>query len=289
MKTRLLLVVMAIMTATTSIAQVGISNDNSAPDPSAMLDVKSATGGILVPRMVSVERLAISAAATGLLVYQTDAPAGFYFYDGTGWNYLGTPEGGVGQMIDADGNSYPTVMIGGEVWMQENLQVTHYRNGDAIDLVTDNSAWSRPSGAYCWYNHDTVINAKRYGALYNWGAVNDSRGLCPAGWHVATHAEWTALTTYLGGTAVAGGKLKSALLFLPPNVGATNASGFSARPGGFRVWDGVFSGITERSYWWTSTPDGFNAWYRTLGYSDTQVEVYSIGGDFGFSVRCVRD
>ena len=270
-------------------AQVGINADSSTPDPSAMLDVKSSTQGLLVPRMTAAQRSVINPAATGLLVYQTDPPAGFYYYSGTAWTFLGVAEGGGGHVIDADGNAYATVKIDDKEWMQENLRVTHYRNGDPIDLVVTNPDWSRGTGAYCWYNNDPVANKLLYGAIYNWAAVNDPRGLCPLGWHTATHAEWTALTTYLGGTGIAGGKLKSAVYFAPPNAGATNASGFSATPGGFRVWDGAFSGLTERGYWWTSTLDGTNAWYRTVSFGDTQVEVYSIGQDFGFSVRCVRD
>lgn|GEM_PF-2239080 len=270
-------------------AQVSINTDNSSPDSSAMLEVKSVTKGMLLPRMTASQRTVINPAALGLLVYQTDSPSGFYYFDGTEWIFLGTREGGGGHIIDADGNSYPTVKVGEDEWMQENLRVTHYRNGEAIDLITVNSEWSRPMGAYCWYNNDMTANKLLYGALYNWPAVIDNRSLCPTGWHVATHAEWTAMTTYLGGTGIAGGKIKSALLFAPPNVAATNISGFSATPGGFRMWDGNYSSLSERGYWWTSTLDGTNAWYRTVGYSDPQVEVYSIGPDFGFSVRCVKD
>jgi len=288
MKTIVLLLAMLLFVWQAA-AQVSINDDNSAPDSSAMLDVKSAARGVLVPRMTSSQRALIDPAALGLLVFQTDTPAGFYYFDGTGWIFLGIHEGGGGHVIDADGNSYPTVKVGEDEWMQENLRVTHYRNGDPIDLITVNSEWSRPDGAYCWYNNDETDNKLLYGALYNWPAVMDTRNLCPAGWHVATHAEWIILTTYLGGTAIAGGKIKSALLFLPPNEAASNTSGFSATPGGFRMWDGIYSSLTERGYWWTSTLDGTNAWYRTVGYSDAQVEVYSIGGDFGFSVRCVKD
>jgi len=289
MKKILLLVLPIMLGSNLLFAQVGINSDNSAPDPSAILDVKSNTRGLLIPRMTSAQRTGISDAANGLLVYQTDSPAGFYYYGGTAWIYLGSKEGGGGHVIDIDGNSYPTVKIGEQEWMQENLRVTHYRNGEPIDLVTENTGWSRSSGAYCWYNNDLAANQMHYGALYNWPAVNDSRYLCPEGWHVPSDAEWTSLTTYLGGLGIAGGKLKSAMLFAAPNAGATNASGFSATPGGFRLWDGGFIGLTERGYWWTSTLDGTNAWYRTVGYLDTQVEVYSIGQDFGFSVRCIKD
>ncbi|MHC1774929.1 MAG: fibrobacter succinogenes major paralogous domain-containing protein [Lentimicrobium sp.] len=285
----LLILTGLFVVSTNLFAQVGINTDNSLPDPSAILDVKSSSQGMLVPRMTSSQRTGISPAATGLLVYQTDTPAGFWYYTGTGWFFLGTREGGGGHVVDVDGNAYPTVKIGEQEWMQENLRVTHYRNGDPIELVEEYSGWSRPTGAYCWYNNDLAANKNLYGAVYNWPCVNDSRNLCPGGWHVAADAEWTALITYLGGTGIAGGKLKMAVLFAAPNAGATNSSGFSAAPGGLRLYDGNFSGLTERGYWWTATQDGGNAWFRTVAFNDTQVEGYSIGQDFGFSVRCVKD
>lgn len=271
-------------------AQVGINSDNSQPDPSAMLDVKSGSQGLLVPRMTSVQRTGINPAATGLLVFQTDSPSGFYYYSGTAWCFLGNPEGGGGHLLDADGNDYPTVKIGSQEWMAENLRVTHYRNGEPIPLVTDNSSWNGITGAYCWYNNDPVSYQTPYGALYNWAAVNDPRNLCPAGWHVATDDDFTLLASYLGGAGTAGGKIKSALWFLPPNGGADNSSGFSGVPGGFRMWDGSYADITYRGNYWTSTLNGVsNAWYRSINFGDAQIERYDIGWDFGFSVRCVRN
>jgi len=106
----------------------------------------------------------------------------------TGGNYY--------SCIDYDGNAYPTFQIGPQVWMAENLRVTHYSNGDPIPNVTDDGTWSGlTSGAYCWYDNNQSANEK-YGTIYNWYTVDDSRGLCPDGWHVPTHDEWTTLTTY---------------------------------------------------------------------------------------------
>ena len=109
---------------------------------------------------------------------------------------------------DIDGNNYLTVTIGTQIWMAENLRTTKYNDGTAIPLVTDNTTWANlTTPAYCWYNNDAKTNGSTYGALYNWYSVNTKK-LCPTGWHVPNDTEWTTLTTYLGGTAVAGGKLK---------------------------------------------------------------------------------
>jgi len=113
-------------------------------------------------------------------------------------------------ITDIDNNHYRIVQIGIQVWMAENLRVTHYRNNQSIPNITDNSAWNGlTSGAYCWYNNDPTGYKSLFGALYNWYAVSDSRDLSPAGWHIPSDAEWTTLTTYLGGESVSGGKMKS--------------------------------------------------------------------------------
>jgi uncharacterized protein (TIGR02145 family) len=101
-------------------------------------------------------------------------------------------------VTDIDGNVYQTVTIGAQVWMAENLKVTHYRNGDPIPNVTDTAAWEGLStGAYCEYDND-INNVATYGRLYNWYAVDDSRGLAPEGWHVPSDDEWKQLEMYLG-------------------------------------------------------------------------------------------
>jgi uncharacterized protein (TIGR02145 family) len=111
-------------------------------------------------------------------------------------------------ITDIDGNTYHKITLGSQVWMLENLNVTHYNNGDSIPNVTDSATWvNLESGAYCNY-HNFPENAITYGRLYNWYAVNDSRDLCPTGWHVATEDDWNLLTDYLGGEDAAGGKLK---------------------------------------------------------------------------------
>jgi uncharacterized protein (TIGR02145 family) len=196
-----------------------------------------------------------------------------------------------GQFTDIDGNIYDTVAIGTQVWMKQNLKVSKYRNGDSIPTNLSNSTWqATTSGAYAIYNN-TATNDSIYGKLYNWYAVADSRGLCPTGWHVPGDAEWTTLENFLGGSSVAGGKMKAvSSLWTAPNTGATNSSGFTGLPGGNRDGNGTFFFIGFFGYWWSSTqassPD---AWYRVLSYVNANSYRDLITKTYGFSVRCVRD
>ena len=275
---------------------MAINNVNTPPDGSAMLDVQSTTKGMLVPRMSSSQRNAINTPATGLLVYQTDSPAGYYYYTGTNWIGIeGVGEGAISSSscIDYDGNAYLTVTIGTQTWMAENLRVLHYRNGDAIAHVTDNGAWAAlTSGAYCWYGNDQATYAK-YGAMYNWYAVDDPRGLCPEGYHEPTDAEWTILATYLGGQSVAGGKMKSvSALWNSPNVDAANSSGFSGLPGGERTSSsGTFQSVGNWINWWTSTESSSSqAWCRWISRTGSTLFPDDIPPKgWGMNVRCLRD
>ena len=197
--------------------------------------------------------------------------------------------------VDIDGNIYETVIIGDQDWMAENLKVTHYRNGDTIPNVTDNSNWANLStGAYCYYDND-ANNADTYGALYNWYAVeeDDTRGLAPEGWRVPTDDEWQTLVDYLGGSSVAGGKMKEAgtAHWNSPNTGATNESGFTGLPGGYRgSYTGYFYDLGNYGYFWSATEDSTStAWNRILSYNNPAVSRYYFNKQGGFSVRCVRD
>jgi uncharacterized protein (TIGR02145 family) len=223
-----------------------------------------------------------------------------YYVRAYATNSAGTAYGGKRSFItasssntvtDIDGNVYHTVTIGSQVWMAENLKVTHYRNGDPIPHVTDHGAWSNLStGAYSNYNND-VSNVATYGRLYNWYAVSDSRSIAPAGWHVPSDAEWQTLAGYLGGYHVAGGKLKEASTthWASPNTGATNESGFSALPGGYRSSNGFYD-VGNVAYFWTTTEhDNNSSWLRNLHYFSSRLNRNSLNEQLGFSVRCVRD
>ncbi len=173
-----------------------------------------------------------------------------------------------GTVTDIDGNVYQTVTIGTQVWMAENLKVTHYRNGEAIPNVTDNATWEGlTTGAYSEYDND-INNVATYGRLYNWYSVSDIRNMAPAGWHVPTDAEWKQLEMYLGmsqaqadatgwrGTTE-GGKLKESgtTHWISPNTGATNESGFTGLPGGYRASNGPYTDISISASFWSSTDD----------------------------------
>jgi uncharacterized protein (TIGR02145 family) len=192
---------------------------------------------------------------------------------------------------DIDGNIYSTVEIGNQVWMAENLRVTRYRDGTAIPNVIENTDWANLTiGARSVYN-DNIANDVIYGQLYNWYAVNDSRGLCPVGWHVPTDEEWTQLSNFLGINA--GGKMKATGIqyWLSPNDGATNESGFTGLPGGFRFLDGRFFSVGSDGYWWSSTEDNNsqNPWFRNLVFDFMGLNRLNDSKRNGFSVRCVRD
>jgi len=200
---------------------------------------------------------------------------------------------------DIDGNVYKMVTIGTQIWMAENLKTTKLNDGTLIPLVTDGTAWTYlETPGYCWYNNDAAANKNTYGALYNWRTV-DTRKLCPTGWHVPSDAEWTTLTTYLGGESVTGNKLKETGTshWLSPNTGATNETGFTALPGGYRDerggpnsnW-GIFSSIGIYGYWWSTTVAIVGGiWNRNLFYYHSDVSRSADSHRKGLSVRCLLD
>ena len=203
------------------------------------------------------------------------------------------PSSTTGTVTDIDGNIYHTVTIGTQVWMVENLKVTHYRNGDPIAHIIDDTLWVHlTSGAFCNYNDDGV-NGSTFGRLYNWYAIAEAHIISPVGWHVPSDAEWTTLTTYLGGESIAGGKLKEkdTIHWNTPNTGATNETGFTALPGGYRGFiDGTFYNIGSSGIWWSSTEgNASKAWDLFLNCSSSDVIRGTTWKGFGFSVRCVRD
>ena len=208
-------------------------------------------------------------------------------------NSVGTAYGSDIEFTTINVTNLPSVTICNQIWTTNNLDVTTYRNGDAIPQVTDPAAWvNLTTGAWCYYNNDPAMGII-YGKLYNWYAVNDSRGLAPQGWHVPSDSEWTTLENCLGGSSVAGGAMKEAGLmhWLSPNAAATNSSGFSGLPGGTRDYIGPFYNIGTHGYWWSSS-EGSNttfAWYRFLNYEYSIVSRYSLNKANGFSVRCLRD
>jgi uncharacterized protein (TIGR02145 family) len=188
---------------------------------------------------------------------------------------------------------YKTVKIGNQIWMTENLNVDRFRNRDIIPEAKTATEWElageNKQPAWCYYNNDPV-NGKKYGKLYNWYAVNDSRGLAPEGYHIPSDSEWTTLTTYLGGENIAGEKMKS-IIGWNENGNGTNSSGFSGLPGGKRGSYGTFNYVGKVGDWWSSKEGSARyAWYRSLIYDDGGYGWnYNDNKENGFSVRCLRD
>jgi uncharacterized protein (TIGR02145 family) len=191
-------------------------------------------------------------------------------------------------MTDWDGDVYKTVTIGSQTWMAENLRTTKYNDGKPIPNVTNSdSRQSLTTAAYCnshnTTNADTIAT---YGRLYNWYTVNTGL-LAPRGWHVPTDAEWTTLITYLGGESEAGGKLKEAGIthWFISNIGATNETGFTALPGGYRSDIGKFD-IGIYGYWWSASE---YETYWVMYYINSWGGNFNYSRKLGCSVRCVRD
>ena len=216
-------------------------------------------------------------------------------------------------VTDVDGNLYNTVAIGTQCWTKENLKVTMYNDGTLIPLGDPGSTvfpfgistiWQNlTTGAYNIYDNEssTGTNATNYGFLYNWYAAKGVstigsttyKNLCPTGWHVPTTGEWDALVTQLGGFLVAGGRMKSTgtTLWNSPNIGADNSSGFSAFPGGTRMFFGPFFDVRDAATFWSATEDPVIgvAWFRQL--KSVNGGVNNAGNDkhSGYSVRCLKD
>ncbi len=197
-----------------------------------------------------------------------------------------------GVVINNNTNSTDGVTICNQTWMKKNLDVSFYKNGDTIPQVTNPSEWANlTTGAWCWYNNDSALYATTYGKLYNWYAVNDPRGLAPAGWHIPSDTEWTILSNCVGGDLIAGSALKES----GPghwgafNTDANNSSGFTALPGGGCNYSGSFS-INSAGFWWSASEhSNTEAMNRMLfGTSPNFLNTYS-AKNFGFSVRCLKD
>jgi uncharacterized protein (TIGR02145 family) len=216
---------------------------------------------------------------------------------------------GTGTISDIDNNPYNTVLIGSQCWTTTNLKTIKYNDGTPIPDLTS-AGWPATFGARTGYDVSVVPLSDyvgTFGYLYNWYAVNDSRKLCPGGWHVPTDAEWTNLIIFIdpaGNPSTvgyesnsAGTELKSTVTNPSPgNLGwnggspGTNTSGFSGLPGGYGTSSGSFSDILDYAFFWSATENGSaNAWGRELVYTNGNVDRYSPNKPFGASVRCLRD
>lgn len=308
---------------------ITITDDDSyVADSSAILDVKSTSKGVLLPRLTDHERDALYRDAQESMIIYNTTDQELQIYIDSNWYpiSMGIPElapqsflCGISTIFDYDSNLYNTVQIGNQCWMKKNLKTTHYADGTEITLVETNSAWGNLTDAdraYCYYENDSATYANTYGALYNWYTVMNGqsssdanpsgvRGICPAGWHLPSDEEIKELELYLGmsqsqadstgfrGTDE-GGKLKEAgtVHWIDPNTGATNESGFTALPGGSRYSGGDFYLLGSLTYFWSATEyDATYAWFRYLSRTESKVYRYYSGytKGTGHSVRCVKD
>lgn len=270
---------------------VSVSESDSPPDPSAMLDVQSTEKGFLPPRMSTAQMNAIASPAEGLTIYNTSIKS-LCYYDGTSW--VASKEGKSCGDINYGGKTYSTVIIGAQCWMAQNLNI-----GTRINGVYNQSIFGGIE-KYCY--DDLESNCNTYGGLYQWNEMMNydtltpgTQGICPTGWHLPTVSEWSVLLDYLGGSGLAGGKMKTTgtTHWQSPNTGATNSSGFSGLPGGIR--DGVisigdFTAISWVGDFWSSTEySSGEAWYVGLN-SNVSYALSSISSKVnGFSVRCIRN
>jgi clan AA aspartic protease (TIGR02281 family) len=194
---------------------------------------------------------------------------------------------------NASSASKSSVKIGKQEWMTKNLDVDKFRNGQNILNAKTDAEWisagENRQSAWCYYNNDSS-NAEKYGKLYNWYAVADSRGLCPAGWHLPSDEEWTVLIDHLGGEKIAGIKMKSISGWYD-NGNGTNISDFNGLPGGIRSnYKGYFQNVGGFGGWYSSTEASATfAWYCYLSYGSGSATRNIMNKLFGFSVRCLKD
>ena len=202
--------------------------------------------------------------------------------------------------LSMDGFNYHLVTIGEQCWFKENLRTTKYMDGSTVPEVQDNAEWSAlSSGAQCTYNNDYYYEST-YGRLYNWYAVNDSRGLCPSNWHIPSEIDWQKFESELGMTqsqinstglrgAPAGSMMKSSSSDFPSWNGS-NSSGFAAIPGGYRNNLSSFAQIQSEACFWSATSIGTNAaWLRVAQSSNEHIYRNAFNKGNGFSIRCIRD
>jgi len=211
------------------------------------------------------------------------------------------------QVTDFDGKVYKTIKIGTQIWMAEDLEVKHYNNGEPIPVIDcprelDNQkseAWNGTrSGAMCIGKkpgRDVYVKGGRSTCtLYNWYALDDSRGLAPKGWHVPTKQEWLTLIDYLGGLEIAGNMMKSLNGWDTKYASnGNNISGFSALPTGQRSEVGFYMGFSQYAWYWTATSEGaYYAHTLQLGWQTRNNSALMFGTDYrqsGLAIRCVKD
>jgi len=202
-------------------------------------------------------------------------------------------------IYDIDGNTYTAVAIGNQVWMAENLRATRFNDNTSISVVTDNTQWAGlTTPGYCWYNNDETTYKSFYGALYNWHVVdtmkNGGKNVCPLGWHIPSNIEWRALISYIGGDWSGEKIMETGTSHWPsPNAEASNETGFTGLPGGYRASLGDFYLIGNFGYFITSSYtydyiDNYGSWFRLAAITNMIIIDYVEKGS-GSSIRCIKN
>jgi len=210
--------------------------------------------------------------------------------DGTlAYRYVNTINQPINALIDGDNNRYSSLQIGSQTWMKQNLKTTSFNDGTPITEAIENQSWRNLTiPGFSFYNNDPS-----QGVLYNhYVTIDPNLNACPVGWHVPSDGEWTILVNYLGGFDVAGGKLKEVGFdnWLSPNASATNSTGFTGLPEGYRTFLGEFLNKGELGAWWSSTiADGTNAWFRMAHFDIDNLDRSAENKESGFSIRCIKD
>lgn len=220
----------------------------------------------------------------------------FEGWNGSSWISLtGGPCDGLNIVKDIEANTYPTVGIGAQCWTAVNLRTTMYNDGTPIPHEPASTDWGTLiTPAFCWYN-DNIGNASPFGALYNWYVVdtlsNGGKNVCPAGWHVPSESEYAEMINYLGGENLAGIKLKEAgnVHFLSSNETATNLSGFTAMPAGYRVNTSFYEKGYYAQYWTTTPSNATQSFFVDIEYDGEYAYLSDQNKNRGNSIRCVKD
>jgi uncharacterized protein (TIGR02145 family) len=221
----------------------------------------------------------------------------YYFraraFTSTGYSsYSASDYEAIPNTVDYDGNVYTSVVIGTQTWLVENLKTTHYNDGTAIANITNAATWAADvTGAYRWYA-DNIANKTPYGALYNYYAAVNAKGVCPSGYHVSTYSELQTLYTYLGGTTLAGGAMKeTGETHWTSNTGATNSSGFTSVGAG-RITSAGGSGEYFKTYnwiWGTPQFDATGAYFIRMAAANDDIYTSHDSKAYGYNIRCIKD
>lgn len=205
-------------------------------------------------------------------------------------------------VMDHEGNTYPTVVLGDQEWMAANLKTSNFNDGTPVTNVASPAEWvNLNTGAMCWYDNDQAVWAEAYGALYNWFVVQSGK-ICPQGWHIPSLNDWKKLSAYVGGDSIASERLRSGHA-APANHprwdnsvrNSTDAFGFAAQPGGGRIADpwnnSRYISLGTEGYWWSSsenTVQNTGAWFVQVGNTHPDWSIKWAEKSNGLAIRCIK-